>query len=121
MLAGAFLKFDVSKVNVHVLFGDMHAKLATNSIIALCLYIDFSFYQELLIHGVLRPLTAQIDGMAVKEGVKNFVTTQGISSIVKHYLKESGNGAGILVKNVLCCKTGKHSERSRIQAVTNHF
>ncbi|XP_060097252.1 renalase isoform X3 [Heteronotia binoei] len=48
-----------------------------------------SFYEELLSHGVLKPLTATIEGMAIKEGVENFVTPQGISSIVKHYLNES--------------------------------
>ncbi|XP_053167027.1 renalase isoform X2 [Hemicordylus capensis] len=49
-----------------------------------------SFYEDLLTHGVLRPLTAPVEGMVVKEGTDNFVTPQGMSSIVKHYLKESG-------------------------------
>lgn len=48
-----------------------------------------SFYEELLSHGVLKPLTATIEGMEIKEGEKNFVTPQGMSSIVKHYLNES--------------------------------
>ncbi|XP_053244605.1 renalase isoform X1 [Podarcis raffonei] len=47
------------------------------------------FYEDLLTHGVLRPLTAPVEGMQMKEGAENFVTPEGISSIVKHYLKES--------------------------------
>uniref|UniRef100_A0A8C8SDA0 Renalase, FAD dependent amine oxidase n=1 Tax=Pelusios castaneus TaxID=367368 RepID=A0A8C8SDA0_9SAUR len=49
-----------------------------------------SFYKELLTHGVLKPLTAPVKGMVIEEGSRNFVTPQGISSIVKHYLTESG-------------------------------
>ncbi|XP_062989019.1 renalase isoform X2 [Elgaria multicarinata webbii] len=48
-----------------------------------------SFYEDLLTHEVLRPLTAPVDGIVMKEGAENFVTPQGISSIPKHYLKES--------------------------------
>ncbi|XP_048362066.1 renalase isoform X2 [Sphaerodactylus townsendi] len=67
-----------------------------------------SFYEELLSHGVLKPVTAIIEGMAVKEGVKNFVTPQGISSIVKHYLNNSG--AEIFFEHrvtEICLKDGK--------------
>ncbi|XP_053766223.1 renalase isoform X10 [Panthera pardus] len=49
-----------------------------------------SFYDELLAHGILKPLTSPIEGMVMKEGDCNFVAPQGLSSIVKHYLKESG-------------------------------
>ncbi|XP_037661026.1 renalase isoform X2 [Choloepus didactylus] len=49
-----------------------------------------SFYDELLAHDILKPLTSPIEGMVVKEGDYNFVAPQGVSSIVKHYLKESG-------------------------------
>lgn len=52
--------------------------------------IYFSFYDELLALGILKPLTSPIEGMVVKDGDWNFVAPQGISSIVKHYLKESG-------------------------------
>lgn len=52
--------------------------------------IYFSFYDELLGHGILKPLTAPIEGMVVKEGDLNFVAPEGISSVVKHYLRESG-------------------------------
>ncbi|XP_007520821.1 renalase [Erinaceus europaeus] len=48
------------------------------------------FYDELLACGVLKPLTAPIDGMVTKEGDCNFVAPGGISSIINHYLKESG-------------------------------
>ncbi|XP_044895820.1 renalase isoform X3 [Felis catus] len=49
-----------------------------------------SFYDELLAHGILKPLTSPIEGMVMKEGDCNFVAPQGLSSIVKHYLEESG-------------------------------
>ncbi|XP_075389854.1 renalase [Tenrec ecaudatus] len=49
-----------------------------------------SFYDELLAHGVLKPLTSPVKGMVVKDGDMNFVAPQGVSSIVKHYLQESG-------------------------------
>lgn len=49
-----------------------------------------SFYDELLACGVLKPLTSPIEGMVMKDGDCNFVAPQGISSIVNHYLKESG-------------------------------
>lgn len=51
----------------------------------------FSFYEELLAYGILKPLSALVEGTAGVEGAENFVTPQGTSSIVKHYLKESGN------------------------------
>ncbi|XP_062436120.1 renalase isoform X2 [Rhea pennata] len=49
-----------------------------------------SFYEELLSHGILEPLTAPIKGMVVKEGSRNYMAPQGISSVVKYYLKQSG-------------------------------
>nr|XP_056705250.1 renalase isoform X2 [Euleptes europaea] len=72
-----------------------------------------SFYEELLSHGVLKPMTATVEGMAVKEGVENFVTPQGISSIVKHYLNESG--AEIFFEHrvmQICLKDGKWEVRN---------
>jgi renalase len=56
--------------------------------------IYFSFYDELLAHGILKPLTWPIEGMNMKEGDCNFVAPQGVSSIIKHYLRQSG---GILI------------------------
>ncbi|XP_004369960.1 renalase [Trichechus manatus latirostris] len=52
--------------------------------------IHQSFYDELLAHGVLKYLTSPIEGMVMKDGDSNFVAPQGVSSIIKHYLKESG-------------------------------
>ncbi|MGH0134185.1 UNVERIFIED_CONTAM: hypothetical protein FKN15_054538 [Acipenser sinensis] len=50
-----------------------------------------SFYEELLAHSILKFLTAPVEGMVMKEdGSRNFITPRGISSIVKHYLRESG-------------------------------
>ncbi|XP_069096003.1 renalase isoform X3 [Pleurodeles waltl] len=48
-----------------------------------------SFYDEMLAQGILKPLTAPVKGMVMKEGSENFVTPKGISSIVKHYLQQS--------------------------------
>ncbi|XP_060716652.1 renalase isoform X4 [Tachysurus vachellii] len=53
--------------------------------------IHKSFYQELLTHGVLKPLEATVEGMmAMEEGTEHYATPSGMSSIVKHYLKEAG-------------------------------
>ncbi|KAI6066626.1 Renalase isoform X4 [Aix galericulata] len=49
-----------------------------------------SFFDELLSHGILKPLTAPIEGMVEKEDSCNYVAPQGISSVVKYYLKQSG-------------------------------
>ncbi|XP_019794606.1 renalase isoform X2 [Tursiops truncatus] len=49
-----------------------------------------SFYDELLAPGVLKPLTSPIEGMVIKEGDCNFVAPDGVSSIINHYLKDSG-------------------------------
>lgn len=49
-----------------------------------------SFYEELLAHGILKPLTSPIEGMKGKEGDCNFVAPQGFSSVIKYYLKKSG-------------------------------
>ncbi|KAM6265439.1 renalase isoform 2-T2 [Porphyrio hochstetteri] len=49
-----------------------------------------SFCEELLSHGILKPLTAPIEGMVVKEGSQNYMAPQGISSVVKYYLQQSG-------------------------------
>lgn len=48
------------------------------------------FHDELLAQGILKPLNAMVEGMVVNDGSYNLVTPQGISSIVKHYLKQSG-------------------------------
>ncbi|XP_010154646.1 PREDICTED: renalase-like, partial [Eurypyga helias] len=48
------------------------------------------FYEELLSHGILKPLTAPIEGMVVKAGSCNYMAPQGMSSVVKYYLKQSG-------------------------------
>ncbi|KAM8924097.1 renalase isoform 2-T2 [Pelodytes ibericus] len=48
------------------------------------------FYDELLAQGIFKPLNSAVEGMMMKDGTFNFVTPQGVSSIVKHYLKLSG-------------------------------
>ncbi|MEE6485525.1 hypothetical protein FKM82_014315 [Ascaphus truei] len=48
------------------------------------------FYEELLAQGICKPLGAVVEGMVAKDGAYNLVTPQGVSSIVKHYLKQSG-------------------------------
>ncbi|XP_026869234.2 renalase isoform X3 [Electrophorus electricus] len=65
-----------------------------------------SFYEELLLHGIIKPLEATIEGLiSNEEGSVNYVTPSGVSSIVKHYLKESGAHVlfGHHVTHV-CCK-----------------
>ncbi|XP_032922690.1 renalase [Catharus ustulatus] len=49
-----------------------------------------SFYEELVSHGVLKALTAPVEGMVLREGSQNYVAPQGISSVVKYYLEQSG-------------------------------
>ncbi|XP_064001055.1 renalase isoform X2 [Pogoniulus pusillus] len=49
-----------------------------------------SFYEELLSEGILQPLSAPVEGMVVKEGSCNYMAPQGMSSVVKYYLKQSG-------------------------------
>ncbi|XP_071808431.1 renalase-like [Asterias amurensis] len=51
-----------------------------------------SYHQELLTNGLLQPLTATIDGARdshYEQGTVHYVTPQGVSSIVKHFLKNS--------------------------------
>ncbi|XP_015721691.1 renalase [Coturnix japonica] len=48
------------------------------------------FYEELLCHGILEPLSARIEGLMEKEGSCDYVAPQGISSVVKYYLRQSG-------------------------------
>ncbi|NWR71981.1 RNLS Renalase, partial [Centropus unirufus] len=57
-----------------------------------------SFYEELVSHGILKPLTAPIEGMVVKEDVCNYMAPQGISSIVKYYLNRSA-GADVFYEH----------------------
>ncbi|KAI5627249.1 renalase isoform X1 [Silurus asotus] len=53
--------------------------------------IHKSFYQELLMHGIFKPLEATVEGMSpMEQGTVNYITPSGTSSIVKYYLKESG-------------------------------
>ncbi|MEQ2243362.1 hypothetical protein ILYODFUR_006306 [Ilyodon furcidens] len=49
-----------------------------------------NFYTELLSAGLLRPLDCHIEGLQHKEGNKDYVTPLGTSSVVKHFLSESG-------------------------------
>ncbi|XP_040463126.1 renalase isoform X2 [Falco naumanni] len=60
-----------------------------------------SFYDELLSHGILKPLTAPVEGMVVKEGSCNYMAPQGISSVVKYYLKQSG--ADVFYEHLVTC------------------
>lgn len=54
--------------------------------------VCFSFYEELLAHGVLKPLVSSVEGEVMKDGGhKNYVSPTGVSAIVKHFLKQSGS------------------------------
>ncbi|KAM4636021.1 renalase isoform 2-T2 [Discoglossus pictus] len=48
------------------------------------------FHDELLAQGICTPLNAVVEGMVMKDGSFNLVAPQGVSSIVKYYLKQSG-------------------------------
>ncbi|KAG8435538.1 hypothetical protein GDO86_013464 [Hymenochirus boettgeri] len=48
------------------------------------------FYDELLAEGVLKPLNAVVEGMVMKNGSYNLIAPNGISSVVKHFLSQSG-------------------------------
>ncbi|XP_060795742.1 renalase isoform X4 [Neoarius graeffei] len=55
------------------------------------IFLLSSFYQELLMHGIFKPLVGTVEGMmAMEDGTVNYVAPSGTSSIVKHYLRESG-------------------------------
>ncbi|KAI5945955.1 Renalase [Manis javanica] len=65
--------------------------------------IDLGAYSVLFLktnitHGILKLLASPIEGMVMKEGDSNFVAPQGVSSITKHYLKDS-------ICRSLCCTT----------------
>lgn len=49
-----------------------------------------SFYSELLSSGVLKPFDLLIEGLKLKDGSRNYMTPLGMSSVVKHFLSESG-------------------------------
>ncbi|XP_074447791.1 renalase isoform X4 [Larus michahellis] len=61
-----------------------------------------SFYEELLCHGILKPLTAPVEGMVAKEGSCNYMAPQGISSVVKYYLNQSA-GADVFYEQHVTC------------------
>nr|XP_057925264.1 renalase [Doryrhamphus excisus] len=48
-----------------------------------------SLYSELLSSGVLRPLDCQMEGLRHQDGSQNYVAPLGMSSVVKHFLRES--------------------------------
>ncbi|XP_036428913.1 renalase isoform X1 [Colossoma macropomum] len=91
--------------------------------------IHKSFYEELLLHDLLKPLEATIEGMMLKdEGSLNYVTPSGVSSIVKHYLKESAGAEvcfGHHVTHVYCrgsgwevCRKGGSPEQFDVVVLT---
>lgn len=48
------------------------------------------FYSELLGAGLLQPLTAPVEGVRTQQGARDFTAPLGMSSLVKHFLSESG-------------------------------
>ncbi|XP_070708149.1 renalase [Pempheris klunzingeri] len=49
-----------------------------------------SFYSELLSSGVLQPFDSLVEGLKHKDGSRDYMTPLGMSSVVKHFLSESG-------------------------------
>uniref|UniRef100_A0A4W5MNQ6 Renalase, FAD-dependent amine oxidase n=1 Tax=Hucho hucho TaxID=62062 RepID=A0A4W5MNQ6_9TELE len=43
------------------------------------------FYEELLAHGVLKPLVSSVEGEVMEAGHKNYVTPTGVSSIAEAF------------------------------------
>uniref|UniRef100_A0A8B9J7W6 Renalase, FAD-dependent amine oxidase n=1 Tax=Astyanax mexicanus TaxID=7994 RepID=A0A8B9J7W6_ASTMX len=94
------------------------------------------FYEELLQHDILKPLEATMEGMMLKDEASiNYVTPSGMSSIVKHYLRESAGAEVFFGHHVthvsrrgsgweVCRKEGdigsllKDSERQKLEAVS---
>lgn len=56
----------------------------------LSILIFFSFYDEMLAVAFEASDLSYWYGMVIKEGDCNFVAPHGVSSISKHYLKQSG-------------------------------
>ena len=58
-----------------------------------------SIYEELLSCGLLSPLNGVLEGdRRPQDGTKDFVTPEGINSIVKHFLNQSGTyDAGMMM------------------------
>ena len=76
-----------------------------------------SFYEELLAHGVLKPLESSVEGMVTREeGLKNYVTPEGVSSIVKHFLKQSGNPLRTHAPSSPPYQIGRASCRERVSS-----
>ncbi|XP_035669580.1 renalase-like isoform X2 [Branchiostoma floridae] len=51
-----------------------------------------SFYEDLLSAGVLKPLSTPIEGDRSDPSTNHYVAPAGISSVVKHFLKQAGGG-----------------------------
>lgn len=49
-----------------------------------------SVYSELLSLGLLQPFDSIVEGLKASEGSRNYVSPLGMSSLVKHFLSESG-------------------------------
>lgn len=56
------------------------------------MFVRVSWYSELLSVGILQPLNSLIEGQRNSDGSQNYVTPLGMSSVVKHFLSESGTG-----------------------------
>ncbi|XP_034413960.1 renalase isoform X2 [Cyclopterus lumpus] len=50
----------------------------------------FRFYSELLSAGVFQPLDSLVEGQKHKDGNQDYMTPLGMSSVVKHFLSQSG-------------------------------
>lgn len=56
-------------------------------------YFLCRFHEELISAGILTPLRSEIEGNRSRDpSVSHHVAPQGVSSIVKHFLNQSGTG-----------------------------
>ncbi|XP_061561439.1 renalase isoform X2 [Phycodurus eques] len=80
-----------------------------------------SFYSELLAAGVLRPLDCAVEGLRRKDGSTDYVAPLGMSSVVKHFLRESGADVFLEHHVTGLSRRGASWEVHRKRGASRHF
>lgn len=69
----------------------MNGSISVHLLWCVCVCVsDCSVYSELLSLGLLQPFDSIVEGLKASEGSRNYVSPLGMSSLVKHFLSESG-------------------------------
>lgn len=83
-----------------------------------------SFYSELVSEGVLVPMRCLVEGLQQKEDSVNYISPNGMSAIVKHFLQQSGadlllqhHVTGLFRRGVLWEVESKEGHRECFDAV----